>query len=626
MTGPRATVRLLAALLVVTAAVLLGGVDPAVAQDGGWRITAFDVELAVTDEGDLLVTETIAVDFGGLERRGIFRVIPVRYPLPPDATVPDGAPGQWWRTLDVEGIRVTSPSAPADVQLERPGPTGTDLSIRIGDPDVTISGAHEYRITYRVRGALNETDGAPELYWNATGDAWPVGIEAATATVRAPAIAEVTCFAGYGGTASPCRSSELADGQARFASGRLSPGEGLTVAVRLEPGAVAVPEPQLRRRWSLGQAFVGSPWALPLAGVVAIAVAGGLARLLYRQGRDRIARGGVGVSGQVDPTAASDRRRGLLEPRPVPVEFRPPEGLRPGQLGLLIDERVDPVDISATIVDLAVRGHLTIEEEREKVLWRTRTDWILRRTEPPTEPPADELLAYEQRLLAGLFEDGDETRVSELTGSFATHYELAEGDLYDDAQRRHWFASRPDSTRSRWLVAGVVALVLAIGLTVLAATYTRIAIVGLPLIIGAIVLTVAHRWMPHRTGRGSALLVQALGFREFVATADADRLRFADAEGEFLPYLPYAVVFGEVERWSKAFADLGLDLSATVGGWYIGHGVFHPAGFSSGLSDFSTSAATALTTVPSSGGAGGSAFSGGGFSGGGFGGGGGGSW
>ena len=43
-------------------------------------------------------------------------------------------------------------------------------------------------------------------------------------------------------------------------------------------------------------------------------------------------------------------------------EFRVRDGVRPGQVGTLVDERVDPVDVTATVLDLAVRGHLRIEE------------------------------------------------------------------------------------------------------------------------------------------------------------------------------------------------------------------------------------------------------------------------
>src|SRR4030095_12951250 len=71
------------------------------------------------------------------------------------------------------------------------------------------------------------------------------------------------------------------------------------------------------------------------------------------------------------------------EPVPVgdadtsaPVEFAPPEGLRPGQIGTLIDERANTLDVTATIIDLAVRGFLTIQEI-PKERWFGKPDWRL---------------------------------------------------------------------------------------------------------------------------------------------------------------------------------------------------------------------------------------------------------
>ena len=66
----------------------------------------------------------------------------------------------------------------------------------------------------------------------------------------------------------------------------------------------------------------------------------------------------------------------LVGAGPVAVQFPPPEGLRPGQLGTLLDERANVVDVTATIVDLAVRGHLRIEELAAQGALPSR-DWLL---------------------------------------------------------------------------------------------------------------------------------------------------------------------------------------------------------------------------------------------------------
>jgi uncharacterized membrane protein len=114
-----------------------------------------------------------------------------------------------------------------------------------------------------------------------------------------------------------------------------------------------------------------------------------------------------------------------------------------------------------------------------------------------------------------------------------------------------------------------------------------------------------------------------LGFRLYVATAEKDRQRFNEDQGIFARYLPYAIVFGCVDKWAKAFEGLESEAQASVVPWYTGMTAFHVASFSSDLKGLSGSLSSTISSTPSSGGSG---FSGGGFSGGGGGGGGGGSW
>jgi uncharacterized membrane protein len=104
-------------------------------------------------------------------------------------------------------------------------------------------------------------------------------------------------------------------------------------------------------------------------------------------------------------------------------------------------------------------------------------------------------------------------------------------------------------------------------------------------------------------------------------TAEKDRQRFAENANIFHEYLPYAIVYGCVEKWAKVFDDLGIEPKAD---WYVGRHGFVPLAFASTMTDFSSSISTVMASTP--GGSGGSGFGGGGFSGGGGGGGGGGSW
>jgi hypothetical protein len=67
--------------------------------------------------------------------------------------------------LEVLGVW-TSAETPGEYTLED---VDNKLRIRIGDPDQTISGRHDYTITYRVEGTLNGFPDHDELYWNAIG-------------------------------------------------------------------------------------------------------------------------------------------------------------------------------------------------------------------------------------------------------------------------------------------------------------------------------------------------------------------------------------------------------------------------------------------------------------------------
>lgn len=606
----------------VLIAVLLAAAVPAVAQDTGWQIDSFDVDLTVNADGSLRVVENIAVDFRDLERHGIFRVIPVRYDIAASdvqVDIPEGRRAdEYQREILVENIAVQS-TAPNDLQIDGPDIVGRVLTIRIGDEDSTISGRQSYRISYDVRGALNDFETHGELYWNATGTEWEVPILAATTTVTAPAVDRATCFRGTLGATSLCDDVQTTRDTATFRADDLQPGEGLTVVTAFPRDAVDVPPPIISEKWTVDRALTGAPGAVPATYAIAGLGFGAVGWLAYRQGRDRITRGNVSVDGKVE---GEGRRRPLFAGRVTPVEFRPPDNLRPGQVGVLIDERVDPVDISATIVDLAVRGHLRITEVEDKKLWGSRTDWKLEQL----EAPADELLPYEQRLLTGLFSGRTEVEIGDLKGTFADDYKAVKTGLYDDAVKRRWFAKRPDSVRNTWLFLGILLTVLGIGGFVIALLFSTWALAVLPVMFVGIALTVAHRWMPHRTVAGSRTLDKVLGFREFIVNAEAGRAEYAEQQNLFVTYLPYAVVFGAVDKWARTFAELAAasGTGVGVGAWYVGAhpGYFDANRFSSGLSDFSTNVGASLpTAAPSSSGGGG-----GGFSGGGFGGGGGGSW
>ena len=586
-----------------------GGAFAAAEQAGSERIHTYDVQLVVESSGDLLVKEVIQYDFANLpDKHGIFREIPVR--LEYDE--------KYERVYRISDIRVSS-TAPDDVEETDEGRL---KRLRIGHPDKTITGRHTYTITYRVEGALNGFEDHDELYWNAIGEHWAVPIGAATVSVTAPAtVGRIACFAGPAESDLPCQVSASDGPTATFRQTPLGLHHAFTVVVGFPKGAVPNPEPILDEKWHPSRAFAMTPATLGLTGGLGLLTLGGIAGLGWTRGRDRRYIGSA-VDATFGTEGGQDEPVPLFQGDETPVEFAPPDNLRPGQVGTLVDETANPIDVTATIVDLAVRGYLRIEEI-PKEGWFGKPDWNLVKVKEGD----DKLLGYEQRLFDSLLpgEVESSTLLSDLKDTFATKMRKIQDDLYDDSVSRGWFRSRPDQVRAKWVGGGVLVLILGIGLTVLAAAFTRFGLVPIPIAIGGILLIMNADRMPHRTAQGTGVLRRTLGFRRFIEESEKERAQFAERAHLFTEYLPYAIVFGATEKWAKAFAGLDGELPDT-GGWYVGHnpGYFHVAGFSSAMDNFSTTTAGTLTSTPSASGS--SGFGGGGFSGGGGGGGGGGSW
>lgn len=589
----------------------------------GEQITDYDTAITMNRDNSIDVVETIDYDFSGSYHHGIERRIPLRYPVQASA-VPNAESGaEYERVYPISDISVSSstPGTPTDLDVTT---VSTGVNLRIGDPNETITGTHRYVIRYRLEGPYNGFPDEDELYINLSGGEWDVPIARFTASVTSPgAISRVKCFAGPISSKDPCGGAEKSGSVARFEANQLAVGDAFTVVVGVPKGVLATPKPIYETKWSLRRAFSTGVGQIGTGvGLLGLGVAG-LSMLGMRVGRDRRF-----VGSATDQAFGNDSGEEevlpLFDKEPVTVEFSPPDRLAPGLVGTIIDERADPVDVTATIVDLAVRGYLRIEELPGEGRWQS-TDYKLVLLKSDTS----ELEVYEQRLMAHLFSTAPEVTVSSLARKFRTQLAEVQSDLYRAVVDRGWFRRRPDTVRARWQMIGVLVVAAGIGAVWLAAKYTTWGIAALPLpILGLVLMVAAHR-MPARTGAGTAITRRVIGFREMFYAGEGERQAWAEEQNLFSRYLPYAIVFGCADRWAHTFAALaaaGAVPNDNIG-WWVSPRPFDVIILSHSLNNFSTDAAGQLSRVAESTSAsGGSGFGGGGFSGGGFGGGGGGSW
>ncbi|TME54477.1 MAG: DUF2207 domain-containing protein, partial [Chloroflexi bacterium] len=397
---------------------------------------------------------------------------------------------------------------------------------------------------------------------------------------------------------------------ATFSSTRtLASGEQMSAATALNKGVVNVPPPLLepRARSFPADAFDIEPLIVGIGALILIAGLGLIAWLWWQHGRDR-----AYLTRNYASRDTHEHTEPLLQHEPVVVEFDPPEKLRAAQIGLILDESADTKDVTATIVDLAVRGRMTITEVDGA------KDWLLQ----AKTGDGSSVLPYEQALLDGLFGSRQQVKISELKGTFHTTLQKAEGRILDDAISRKFFTSRPDYARGRWGCLGIVILAAGGFATYQLGINFGWGLVGLAVLLVGAVLLVTSRHMPQRTAAGRDVMQRAVGFRLYMNTAEKYRQQFAEKAEIFTQLLPYAIVFGCVTRWAKAFE--GIDTSAS-NNWYVGRAPFQAAVLSSSLQSMNSSISSAISASPPSSGSS-SGFGGGGSSGGGGGGGGGGSW
>jgi uncharacterized membrane protein YgcG len=575
----------LSALLAVLLSLLLFLPSPARAED--FTIRSFRSDIEVRGDASLRVAETIEVSFLR-PRHGLYRDIPFRYTdeLGKESTTP------------LRIVSVTDSTGGAwKYKVDR---SGGFLRVRIGDPGRFVEGRQVYVITYIAENAILFFPDHDELYWNVTGNEWPAAIESASATATVSAgggplkIRTRGYTGGRGSREEACTVTPVVNGASFTATREFRPGEGMTIVLGWEKGVV-----------HSGSAWKATFFRLNLPeNWVFLAPLFSLGYMLtrwYRKGKD--------------PSTGD----------PLVVAYAPPEEngrpLLPAEIGVLIDERLDPKDITASVVDLAVKKHITIEEKKSPGVLFHKTDYLLRKT----KGPGAELLPFERLLMERLFRDhGQEVSVSGLKLEFYKNLDDLKKAAFEGLERMKCFAANPLSVTTTYRYAGFF---IAIGGSALALIAGKLGwggsakAVAAALLSGIVVFLFSSR-MPVKTLTGVKALGRVKGFEEFLTRAEKDRLERMKDANLFEKYLPYAIALGVSDRWADAFEGIYQETP----GWYVSGGgvdTFRPAAFHHSLGNALSSMSTAMYSSPRSGGSG---FSGGGGSGGGGGGGGGGSW
>src|SRR6266436_4880037 len=380
------------------------------------RIENFQSETVVMPDGTIDVTETIQAHFIGGPWHGLYRTIPVEY------VTPQGL--NYSLFLDVKRV-VNGSGRSLKFETSR---VRHYRKLKIYVPDADNS-TQKISIEYSVSDALKFFEDHDELYWNVTGDEWDIPIQSASARIILPegtTNIRANVFTGaYRSRAQNADVDVAGNGVEVRTRDPLRFHEGLTVAVAFDKGFVH--EPTAASKAIL---FFRSNWPLGIP-LVAFLL---MFYLWWTRGRD--------------PRL-----------RPITARYEPPDQLTPGEAGTLVDNSADMRDITASIVDLAVRGYVVIEEHQKDrmlglmhekdynfILQKDRGTWAT-------------LKPHEQALLEGLFTAGtvgESVSMSSLENHFYTNLPEIKSDIFSSLITHGYYARRPDSVRSAYIGAGVV--------------------------------------------------------------------------------------------------------------------------------------------------------------------------
>lgn len=627
------------AVLVAATLALCGTLSATSAQgvaDGPEEILSYDVVIDVHDDGWLEITEEIQVRaLGNRIRRGIYRDFPTTFPR-------EARAGRIEAPFDVVDVRLDGAPEPYVLQSVGGPARRGGIRIRIGDADTRLDpGEYTYSITYRTLRWIRYGEERDELYWNVTGNGWDFAIASASAVVRLPAPLQrdQVTLEGWtgeeGATASALTSSfstpENLDapttGVAAFRTTEpLEPGEGLTIRVAFPKGVVAPPSDAQRAEWFRLDWGGWIDTGIILALVLAVYV------LLWIQvGRD--------------PSG-----------RTIMIRYEPPANFTPARLGYLMERGHDNRQLTAGVVDLAVRGWIDIEQDDKA--------WTLRRTQ---ESPGESLPREEKVLLEKLFgsDDGEVTlegssdpKIRAAAKSFKSQVAKGLEGVYFVLNRRWFlaglalsvlgfailawrnrFAIRPEAWfLGVWLtfwtlgtgtlvwrvlqawrgaLSGGVTAWMGAGFSSLFATPFVIAWLVVSFILwGAVpphlfaaaislgsVTVLFYHLLERPTLEGRRVLDEAEGFQQFLTSTEEDRIqRLQPADGPlqlFERFLPWAIALGVESQWAERFESVLAVESSAPAGSGSGHTSFS-ASRSTGLGWYSGAGATSLAGLSGS--------------------------
>ena len=594
--------------------------------NGEYAITKYHIDMKVNENNTFDMNEQITAYFN-IAKHGIFRSLPLK------------------NTINrIDGTSSNNRAKITNVEVNNNYTTykeNGNYVIKIGSASSTLTGEQLYTVKYNYNIGKDPSKDYDELYFNLIGTEWDTTISNFTFTITMPKEFDESKLGFSLGSLGSTNNTDInytVNGNVITGSCNrvVKSGEALTVRMELPEGY-----------------FVGAnnggvgilTYLLFIFPIIFV----GLSFLLWKK---------YGKDDQIVET----------------VEFYPPEGFNSLEIGYLYKGQAGNQDVVSLLIYLANKGYIKISETDEKTLFSTKKGFKITK-----QKEYDGNNINEKIFLNGLFTKLSEVTSTDLYDNFYITMGRILGNINNKENKNKIF-EKAASGKTIFIILMIIAtfclitippilefseptliifalLFPGIGFSVLFGMlfgktpipvkifgliwglgfggmpwafivlptlleekiYLYGYIVGIICVIGMVMCV---KYLPKRTPYGNQMLGKLRGFKNFLETAEKQKLETLVMQDPqyFYNILPYTYVLGVSDKWISKFETIALQAP----NWYDSGTAFNMVSFGAFMNSTMTSASSAMSSSPSSDSGGGS--SGGGSSGGGSGGGGGGSW
>jgi len=535
-------------------------------------IESFHSDIFVCRDSSLDITETIVYVNKSKKIHGIYRDFPTHY-------------GMYLIFSHIVGFKLLKVLKNGEPEPFNMGDVESGKRVLVGSRNVYLSpGKYVYKIRYKTDKQLKFFSTFDELHWNVNGTLWKMPIGKVSARVYLPkGVAKenisLTAYTGKWGQKGKDYTAEFdtAGHPVFFTTRSFHPRENLTIVVNWPKGFVKEVT-DVEQFWNF---LKDNYWLLIALLVFLLFLIFSLWHYIaFRRSQ---------VVGTIIPL------------------FYPPEGLTPADIRYVDKCGYDSKVFAAEIVDMAVKGLLTIKNE-PGFIWRD----VYTITKNEENEDKVEEHTY-KKLFYDLFKNGNTNVVLDRSNRLLIRSAVdgLKGQLKKKFKKKYF------SSRTMYVLKSIPFFILffiaLVGASVGSQGNFALFMPGLFFIIGTLFLHLLKGYNKD----GLVIKNKIEGFKLFLSTTEEDRIKVIGTPPTKTPqlyekYLPYAIALGVEKQWSKKFASVFSELEEKgtpyIPMWYVGAGRFDrldAGSFSSGLSRSLSSSSGSSNGGSGSGGGGG---------------------